>query len=238
MAEYALELRAIKAGYGNIEVLHDITLHVVPGEIVSVIGANGAGKSTLLRVVSGLINVRAGSILLYGQQIEKLAAHAIVAQGISHVPEGRRIFPRLTISENLRMGAFLVLEESVVRERMLEVEDLFPILAERRAQLAGTLSGGEQQMLAIGRALMSKPKVLVLDEPSMGVAPLVVEKIFLTLQHLNQLGMTMLLVEQNAYRALNLARRAYVLETGTIALEGLASELLNDERVQAAYLGA
>ncbi|NLI81913.1 MAG: ABC transporter ATP-binding protein [Deltaproteobacteria bacterium] len=232
-----LEIAGLHVRYGNIEVLHGIDLRVGEGEIVSVLGANGAGKSTTLLSISGLVKASAGSIHLGETPIHKLPAHAIVKQGIAQVPEGRRVFGTLTVEENLSLGAFVRDEKGEVRQTLGWIYELFPILAERRRQLAGTLSGGEQQMLAIGRALMSRPRVLLLDEPSLGLAPLLVKAIFQTLKEINGKGVTMVLVEQNARAALKLAHRGYVMELGRIVLEDSSSALMENPEVQAAYLG-
>lgn len=231
-----LKIESIRAGYGPVEAIHDVSLEVFPGEIVTLIGSNGAGKTSTLHSVSGTLKIRCGSITFDGNRIDHLPAHRIVAAGLAQVPEGRRIFAKLSVLENLELGAYLRKDKEIPQdlERMME---MFPILKERRTQLGGTLSGGEQQMLAIGRALMSRPKLLLMDEPSMGIAPLLTEKIFETIQRLNQEGMTILLVEQNAHLALGIARRAYVMETGTIVLQGGASELMVDPKVTKAYLG-
>jgi branched-chain amino acid transport system ATP-binding protein len=232
-----LELNDVHTYYGNIHALKGISLTVDEGEIVTMIGANGAGKSTALNTICGLLRPRRGSILLQGQEIHMVPAHEIVGMGVSQAPEGRRVFARLTVQENLEMGAFQRTDAAGVKQDMERVFNLFPRLKERIKQLAGTLSGGEQQMLAIGRALMANPRVLLLDEPSMGLAPILVEDIFRTVREINQEGTTVLLVEQNALMALSVANRGYVLETGTVALEGTAAELRENPRVKAAYLG-
>jgi len=233
-----LRLDGVHAGYGPIHVLKDLELHVDAGEIVTLIGANGAGKTTTLLAISGIITASAGTVHFCGQDITAVPAHALPGRGLVQVPEGRKIFPRLTVHENLLMGAYLRNDSAGIAKDLAHVHELFPILRERQRQSGGTLSGGEQQMLAIGRALMAKPKLLLLDEPSMGIAPLLVQKIFQTLQRLNRdEGLAMLLVEQNARQALSIAHRGYVLETGSITLSGPARELLADPRVQAAYLG-
>lgn len=237
MPERILTVDHIHAGYGGVEVLSGVSLEVNRGEIVALIGANGAGKTSTLLCISGLLKLRAGEISFEEQDIAKIPAHALVKLGIAQVPEGRKIFPRLSVIENLQMGAFTRDNDAEIRQDLERVFSLFPILKDRRDQSGGTLSGGEQQMLAIARALMSRPKLLLLDEPSMGVAPLVAAKIFETLKLLNSDGMTMLLVEQNAKSALRLAERAYVLETGRITLQGTGAELLGNAQVQAAYLG-
>ena len=232
-----LEIRGITAGYGSIEVLHGISLEVREGEIVSLIGGNGAGKSTTLHCISCLVGLRAGEVRFAGESLANVAAHEIVGRGLVQVPEGRKIFPRMTVLENLRMGAYSRNDRAGIESDLEEVYALFEILKSRTSQLGGTLSGGEQQMLAIGRALMSRPKLLMMDEPSMGIAPLLVTKIFEAVKALRTRGLTILLVEQNARAALKLADRGYVLETGRIVLEGTGAALLSDPRVQAAYLG-
>jgi branched-chain amino acid transport system ATP-binding protein len=224
--------------YGNIEVLHGVNLEIQQGEIVTILGANGAGKSTTLLTISGLVKPSQGTVLLNGQPMHLLKAHAIVRHGIAHIPEGRRIFGTLTVQENLNLGAFTLNDPAQLRTDRDRIYELFPILKERRSQLAGTLSGGEQQMLAIGRGLMSKPKMLLLDEPSLGLAPILVRTIFQTIQHINAAGVTILLVEQNARAALKIAHRGYVLEVGRIALHDSAPALLANTDVQRAYLGS
>lgn len=233
-----LELRQVNTYYGNIRALKDVSLRVEQGQVVTLIGSNGAGKSTTLRTVSGLLRPRSGEILFHGEPIHQAPAHAIVNLGLTQAPEGRQIFPTLTVQENLSMGAYsLGRDRASIESNRERVYELFPRLAGRKNQLGGTLSGGEQQMLSIGRALMANPKLLMLDEPSLGLAPLLVKMIFETIQTINQLGVTVLLVEQNARAALKLAHYAYVLETGSIALEGPAADLLHDPRVRHAYLG-
>jgi branched-chain amino acid transport system ATP-binding protein len=232
-----LELDNVHTFYGNIHALQGITIDVQDGEIVTLIGANGAGKSTTLRTISGILQPREGSVKLDGQPINGLPAHQIVEKGICQVPEGRRIFSRMTVRENLEMGAFSRRDTANIKGDMDRVFALFPRLAERVNQKGGTLSGGEQQMLAIGRAMMSRPKILLLDEPSMGLAPILVETIFRTVQEINAQGVTVLLVEQNAVMALQIARRGYVMETGTIVLADTAESLRQNETVQKAYLG-
>ena len=232
-----LTLDAVEAGYGPIHVLKGVSLRVGEGEIVALIGANGAGKSTLLRTVSRLLPLRAGTIRFAGDDLGRVPAHALVSRGLAQVPEGRRVFPRMSVLENLQLGAYTRTDGAEIAAGVERAFTLFPILAERRGQAAGTLSGGEQQMLAIGRALMSRPRLLLMDEPSMGVAPLVVKLIFDTIRALNREGMTILLVEQNARQALGIATRGYVLETGQIVLAGEAQALLADDRVRSAYLG-
>jgi branched-chain amino acid transport system ATP-binding protein len=232
-----LKVNNIDVFYGNIHALKDISLEVNEGEIVTLIGANGAGKSTLLKTLSGLLKPKNGNILYLTQQIAGKPAQGIVKSGISHVPEGRRVFSNMSVEENLELGAYLRNDRDGIKKDMDYVYELFPILDERRKQLSGTLSGGEQQMLAMGRALMAKPKLLLMDEPSMGLAPLVVKKIFEIIKMVNSQGTTVLLVEQNANMALSIADRAYVLETGKIVLTGTAKELQESEQVKAAYLG-
>ena len=236
MGEVLLDVKDIHVFYGNIEAVKGMSFHVDRGEIVCLIGANGAGKTTTLRTVSGLLRPREGAIFYDDQRIDMVPAHEIVALGVAQSPEGRRIFPRMSVRENLDMGAF-TRKDAAQREDLERILELFPILKERARQAAGTLSGGEQQMLAIGRALMTKPKLLLLDEPSMGLAPIVVERIFQTIREISQQGVTILLVEQNAAQALSLANRGYVIETGKIVLEDEARALLANERVRKAYLG-
>ncbi|ADB19193.1 ABC transporter related protein [Pirellula staleyi DSM 6068] len=232
-----LEVKGLTAGYGMIEVLHDMSVHIDEGEIVTIIGANGAGKTTTLHCLSGLVPARQGKILLRGQEIQNLPPHEIVLLGLSQSPEGRRIFPRLSVLENLQMGAFTRSDKPQIAKDIEHCYDLFPILKERQQQLGGTLSGGEQQMLAVARAILSRPKLLLLDEPSLGLAPLIVLKIFEVIRKLNQEGMSVILVEQNARMALKLAHRGYVLETGRITATGSGQSLLDDPKVQEAYLG-
>jgi branched-chain amino acid transport system ATP-binding protein len=233
-----LELDNIHSYYGHIHALQGISLHVDEGEIVTLIGANGAGKSTTLRTISGLIKPRHGSINLKGQAIAGLPPHEIVALGVGHVPEGRGVFPRLTVRENLEMGAYTISDPVEVDRRMESVFELFPRLEERLAQKGGTLSGGEQQMLATARGLMLKPRILLMDEPSMGLAPVLVEAIFEVIQRLNrEEGTTILLVEQNALMALSIAHRGYVLQNGRIVIDDTAANLKRNEMVRAAYLG-
>jgi branched-chain amino acid transport system ATP-binding protein len=232
-----LEVLDLRVKYGNIEVLHGINLRVNEGEIVTILGANGAGKSTTLLTLSGLVKPSGGSIALRELPIHKIPAHSIVKLGIAQVPEGRRIFNTLTVQENLNLGAFVAKDAREVKKTQDWIYALLPVLAERQQQLGGTLSGGEQQMLAIGRALMSQPKVLLLDEPSLGLAPLLVKTIFQTLREINGMGVTIVLVEQNARAALKLAHRGYVMELGNIVLEGASADLMANSQVQAAYLG-
>jgi len=232
-----LEIEDLHVAYGSIQALRGISLRVDAGELVTLIGSNGAGKSTTLLTISGVLRPRQGRIRFEGRDLVGVAPHEIVRLGISHCPEGRLIFGRLTVLENLVLGAYHRRDRRGIQADIERVYALFPRLAERRHQMAGTLSGGEQQMLAIGRALMSRPRMLLLDEPSLGLAPLLVERIFAVIQELQQQGVTILLVEQNAYQALRVASRAYVLETGQIRLAGPAAELANDPRMRAAYLG-
>ena len=233
-----LAIQDVHSYYGNIHALKGLTLQVEHGEIVTLIGANGAGKSTTIRSITGLLHPRRGQIRLEGEPIEQLLPHQIVQRGVAQAPEGRRIFPRLTVLENLDMGAYTRTDLAAVRADLDRVLQLFPRLKERASQQGGTLSGGEQQMLAIGRALMARPRVLLLDEPSMGLAPTMVEVIFDTIQEINRQGTTILLVEQNANYALEVSKRAYVLETGAIALADESDRLRDNPDVQKAYLGA
>ena len=232
-----LEISHLHAGYGPVDVLKGISLTVHDGEIVAVLGANGAGKSTTLMTISGINRCRQGHILFQGEPIQNRPAHEIVRLGISQVPEGRRIFPRLTVRENLEMGAYHHDGTGTLQDDLQRVFASFPILKERQSQFGGTLSGGEQQMLAISRALMARPKLLLLDEPSLGLAPMIVTKIFEIIREINQQGTTILLVEQNANMALHVAQRGYVLETGRIVLENTAENLRNNEQVKKSYLG-
>ena len=235
-----IKIRNLESGYGNLKVLRKMSMHVSPGEIVTIIGANGAGKSTLLRTISGQLPVRSGEILFRGEDIRRFAPERIVFMGCSLVPEGRQVFPAMTVRENLILGGYVQYRKrgmDVVEEDLKKVFDLFPVLRERKAQFAGTLSGGEQQMLAIGRALMARPSLVMMDEPSMGLAPLVVKEIFRTIRTLRDEGNTVLLVEQNARAALKVADRGYVIETGKLVLEGKSDFLLGDKEVQRAYLG-
>jgi branched-chain amino acid transport system ATP-binding protein len=232
-----LEAKDLSVYYGAIHALQGISFHVAEGEIVSLIGANGAGKSTTLKTISGLLRPRTGDVLLKGQSIRTTAAQEIVRRGVVHVPEGRKIFAPLTVQENLEMGAFTRNDPNEIRQAMERVFRSFPRLKERLSQYGGTLSGGEQQMLAIGRGLMAQPKILLLDEPSMGLAPILVEEIFRIVQEINSQGVAVLLVEQNALMALSIAHRGYVLETGRIVLTGTGQELLHNPQVMQAYLG-
>ncbi len=231
-----LELRDVTVAYGRIDALKGISFSVKPGEIVALIGANGAGKSTTLMTISGVIALRNGEILYNGTRISGRPVHEIVRLGISQVPEGRRIFPRMTVRENLEMGAFSRRKKEFAGD-MKHIFEMFPALAERSRQFGGTLSGGEQQMLAIGRALMSRPSLMLLDEPSLGLAPIIVSRIFKIIREINEQGTTVLLVEQNAKAALRLAHRAYVMETGKIVMQGDASQLERDPGIKKAYLG-
>lgn len=230
-----LEVRDVEVRYGAIRAIKGISFTVEEGEIVALLGANGAGKTTTQKTISGMLRPSAGSITYDGQRIDGIPAHSLISLGICHVPEGRHVFPRMTVRENLEMGAFRF--KRLDLELFERVLVMFPRLRERITQQAGTLSGGEQQMLAIGRALMGKPRLLLLDEPSMGLAPLIVAQIFEIVREINQTGVTVLLVEQNAAQALGLANRGYVLETGEIVLSGTGSDLLADDRIRAAYLG-
>jgi branched-chain amino acid transport system ATP-binding protein len=232
-----LELKGVSSGYGAIEALKSIHLGIEEGEIVTLIGANGAGKSTTLRSITGLVTPTAGEVLFEGKRLNGVPTHAITAMGISMVPEGRAIFANLSVMENLEMGAYLQKDKAKNAAELERVFTLFPRLKERRKQLGGTLSGGEQQMLAIGRALMARPRLLLLDEPSLGLAPLLVQTIFSAIDTINKEGTTILLVEQNANAALRHSHRAYVLETGTIVMEGPSAQLAADPRVKEAYLG-
>ena len=232
-----LQVENLTAGYGLIEVLKGISIEIGQGEIVTIIGANGAGKTSTLMCLSGVVPARSGRITFNGTPIHNRPVHEIVRLGLCQSPEGRKIFPRMTVLENLQMGAFTRNDREGIAADLEKAFRLFPILKERQSQLGGTLSGGEQQMLAVARALMGRPKLLLLDEPSLGLAPLIVLKIFEVIRELNREGMSILLVEQNARLALKLAHRAYVMETGSISIQGPARELLADERIQAAYLG-
>jgi len=232
-----LKVEDLRVKYGQVEVLHGINLTIHEGEIVAILGANGAGKSTTLMAISGLVKPSAGRIFLDDFPLHETPAHEIVNRGVAQVPEGRRVFGTLTVAENLRLGAFSNRNQEQVEQIEARIYELFPVLKQRRDQLAGTLSGGEQQMLAIGRALMAGPKILLLDEPSLGLAPILVKTIFRTIQHINESGMTIVLVEQNARAALKLAHRGYVFEVGRVVLENSAERLLADPNVQNAYLG-
>ena len=232
-----LKISNLDVFYGNIQALWKVSLEVNEGELVVVIGANGAGKTTLLRAISGLVHVASGTIEFLGERIDGLPPYKIVSKGIVQVPEGRKLFPFMTVQENLELGAYTPEARKEKDETLKLVYEIFPVLKERKNQRAGTLSGGEQQMLAMGRALMSKPKLFLLDEPSLGLAPIVVEKVFDVVKELNRRGMTILLVEQNVERALEIAHRGYVLEVGRIVLKGRSDELIKNEQVRKAYLG-
>ena len=232
-----LEVSNLKVNYGMIQAIKGISFKVEEGEIIALIGANGAGKTTTLHTVSGLLKAREGSILFNGKELTKTQPHKIVEMGMAHVPEGRRIFQQLTVYENLILGAYTRSDKKEIAENLEMIYKRFPRLEERKKQIAGTLSGGEQQMLAMGRALMSNPKIVLMAEPSMGLSPLLVSEIFDIIQSINKSGTTVLLVEQNAKKALSIANRAYVLETGKIVLEGDAKELMNNDQIKKAYLG-
>ena len=230
-----LEIKELNVSYGAVHAIHGVSIKVNDGEIVSLIGANGAGKTTILRTISGLKKADSGEIIFDGSDLRKTEPSKIISLKLAHVPEGRHIFPDMTVEENLEMGAYA--DATNAEAVMEDVYERFPRLKERRKQLAGTLSGGEQQMLAVGRALMAQPKMILMDEPSMGLSPLLVKEIFSIIKEVNKMGITILLVEQNAKMALSISDRAYVLETGKITIEGPAQDLLNDERVKKAYLG-
>jgi branched-chain amino acid transport system ATP-binding protein len=232
-----LEVKDLQVSYGMIQAIKGISFEVNQGEVIALIGANGAGKTTILHTVTGLLAPKAGSIMFEGQDITKVPAHKIVSMGMAHVPEGRRVFAQLSVYDNLKMGAYTRTDKNEIEESLEMVYKRFPRLEERKNQMAGTLSGGEQQMLAMGRALMSKPKIILMDEPSMGLSPIFVNEIFNIIQEVSASGTTVLLVEQNAKKALSIADRAYVLETGNIALEGDAKVLMNDDSIKKAYLG-
>ena len=232
-----LEIKDLYVNYGMIAALKGISFEVNEGEVIALIGANGAGKTTTLHTITGLLHAKSGSITFNGVELTKTPAHKIVEMGIAHVPEGRRIFQNLTVLDNLKLGAFTRKDKENISKDIEMVYERFPRLAERKTQIAGTLSGGEQQMLAMGRALMSKPKIIVMDEPSMGLSPIFVSNIFDIIQTIRETGTTVLLVEQNAKKALSIADRAYVLETGKISLSGKASDLINDASVKKDYLG-
>lgn len=235
--ELLLDVKNLEVYYGMIRALKGVSLQVRRGEIVALIGANGAGKTTILHTITGLIPARSGSVLYDGHELTKTPAYKIPALGMAHVPEGRRVFGQLTVMDNLKLGAYILKDKEQVRRNLEYVFHHFPRLAERKTQVAGTLSGGEQQMLAMGRALMSNPRIILMDEPSMGLSPLLVSEIFQIIGEVSADGTTVLLVEQNAKKALSIADRAYVLEVGSISLEGKASDLINDESVKKAYLG-
>ena len=238
MSDTVLKISDLRVSYGGIEALKGISMEVQQGQIVTLIGANGAGKSTTLRAISGLVRPAAGRIEFLGKDITGMDTQKVVEGGISLVPEGRRVFPNLTVLENLKIGAYLRKDDTGIKTDLLEVFDLFPRLKEREWQLAGTLSGGEQQMLAVGRAMMAKPRVMMMDEPSLGLAPLVVRNIFSIITELKKRGMTILLIEQNANAALKCADYGFVLETGRITMQGTGAQLLSDPRVKEAYLGS
>jgi len=232
-----LEVKNLEVYYGVIQAIKGISFHVEEGEVIALIGANGAGKTTTLQTITGMLNAKAGSIQFEGTELTKIPGHKIVSMGMAHVPEGRRVFAQLSVLENLKLGAYTRKDKTEIEESLKRVYKSFPRLEERKNQLAGTLSGGEQQMLAMGRALMSKPRIVLMDEPSMGLSPIFVEEIFNIIKEISAEGTTVLLVEQNAKKALSIADRAYVLETGKIVLEGNAKDLLNDESIKKAYLG-
>lgn len=237
MSAALLVMDGVRATYGDFQALFNVTLEIRAGEIVTLIGANGAGKTTTLRVVSGLLRSQHGRLRLEGQDISKLPPHEIVMRGVSHVPEGRQLFPHMSVEENLALGAYIRRVRSKLKDAMEEQFELFPRLKERRRQLAGTLSGGEQQMVAIARGLMTAPRLLLLDEPSLGLAPKIVEEVFAKVQQIGKSGVTVLIVEQNVVDGLSISDRGYVVENGEITLEGTPKELLGNERIRAAYLG-
>ena len=232
-----LEIKDLQVYYGMIQAIKGVSFEVNQGEVIALIGANGAGKTTILHTITGLLAPKAGSVLFEGKDITKIPAHKIVSMGMAHVPEGRRVFAELTVLQNLKMGAYTRKDKEEIEQTLRTVYDRFPRLEERKNQMAGTLSGGEQQMLAMGRALMSHPKIILMDEPSMGLSPIFVNEIFDIIEQVSKSGTTVLLVEQNAKKALSIADRAYVLETGNIVLDGKASDLLNDDSIKKAYLG-
>lgn len=232
-----LEVKDLKVNYGMIQAIKGVSFHVEQGEVIALIGANGAGKTTILHTITGLLAPKEGSVIFEGTDITKIPAHKIVPMGMAHVPEGRRVFANLSVLQNLKMGAYTRKDKAELQETLKMIYERFPRLEERQNQLAGTLSGGEQQMLAMGRALMSHPKIILMDEPSMGLSPIYVNEIFQIIQDVSKTGTTVLLVEQNAKKALSIADRAYVLETGNIVLEGRASTLLDNDDIKKAYLG-
>ena len=232
-----LEVKNLEVYYGVIQAIKGISFEVNEGEVIALIGANGAGKTTTLQTITGMLQPKAGEIIFEGKDISKIPGHKIVSMGMAHVPEGRRVFAQLSVLENLKLGAYTRKDKTEIEESLKRVYKSFPRLEERKNQLAGTLSGGEQQMLAMGRALMSRPRIILMDEPSMGLSPIFVNEIFDIIQAVSESGTTVLLVEQNAKKALSIADRAYVLETGKITLEGDAKDLLNDESIKKAYLG-
>ncbi len=238
MENAMLKVTDLEVYYGVINAIKKVSFEVNKGEVIALIGANGAGKTTILHTITGLVAPKAGSIVFEGKELTKTPAHKIVSMGMAHVPEGRRIFQQLSVLENLKLGAFTLNDNKKISENIEYVYEHFPRLKERKNQIAGTLSGGEQQMLAMGRALMSNPKIVLMAEPSMGLSPLLVKEIFAIIEDLHKSGITVLLVEQNAKKALSVADRAYVLETGRITMTGKASDMLNDERIKKAYLGA
>ena len=237
MSDRLLELEQVRAGYGDFQALFNITLEVKAGEIVTLIGANGAGKTTTLRVISGLVRCKSRKLHFDGQDISQLPPHEIVMRGISHVPEGRQLFPHMSVEENLALGAYIPRVRPKLKAGIAEQFELFPRLQERRKQLAGTLSGGEQQMLAVARGLMAAPKLLLLDEPSLGLAPKIVEEVFAKIQQIGKSGVTVLIVEQNVVDGLSISDRGYVVENGEITLQGTPKELLANQRIRTAYLG-
>lgn len=232
-----LEVKDLEVYYGVIQAIKGVSFHVEKGEVIALIGANGAGKTTILHTVTGLLSPKKGSVIFQGKDITKTPAHKIVSMGMAHVPEGRRVFAELSVYENLKMGAYTRTDKAEIEDSLKSVYKRFPRLEERKNQMAGTLSGGEQQMLAMGRALMSKPGIILMDEPSMGLSPILVNEIFDIIRSVSESGTTVLLVEQNAKKALSIADRAYVLETGNITLEGNAKDLLEDDSIKKAYLG-
>ena len=232
-----LEVKDLEVYYGVIQAIKGMSFHVEKGEVIALIGANGAGKTTILHTITGLLSPKKGSVIFQGKDITKIPAHKIVSMGMAHVPEGRRVFAELSVYENLKMGAYTRTDKAEIEESLKNVYKRFPRLEERKNQMAGTLSGGEQQMLAMGRALMSKPSIILMDEPSMGLSPILVNEIFDIIRSVSESGTTVLLVEQNAKKALSIADRAYVLETGNITLEGNAKDLLEDDSIKKAYLG-
>lgn len=232
-----LEVKDLKVNYGVIQAIKGVSFHVEQGEVIALIGANGAGKTTILHTISGLLAPKEGSVIFEGKDIVKIPGHKIVSMGMAHVPEGRRVFAQLSVLQNLKMGAYTRKDKEEISRTLKTVFERFPRLEERQNQLAGTLSGGEQQMLAMGRALMSHPRLILMDEPSMGLSPIFVNEIFDIIEEVSKSGTTVLLVEQNAKKALSIADRAYVLETGNIVLEGRADDLLNDDSIKKAYLG-
>lgn len=232
-----LEIKDLQVYYGMIQAIKGVSFEVNQGEVIALIGANGAGKTTILHTITGLLSPKAGSVYFEGKDITKIPAHKIVSMGMAHVPEGRRVFAELTVLQNLKMGAYTRKDKEEIEQTLRNVYDRFPRLEERKNQMAGTLSGGEQQMLAMGRALMSHPKIILMDEPSMGLSPIFVNEIFSIIEQVSKSGTTVLLVEQNAKKALSIADRAYVLETGNIVLDGNANDLLNDDSIKKAYLG-